>query len=156
MFEIMVNHIYFTFYNKISGTSLDQWVPAHLDTCRELIHGALMDTAIHETTTVDGEVVDSRWIIHHFDLATFRIFGFIDDFALRTSRPGNSATRNFGFRQDIQRAFYSGYFRAHGLKAQVVYLPIGLTALVFIESMRENDNGTQNISGLNNYLVKLL
>ena len=105
MFEIMVNHIYFTFYNKISGTSLDQWVPAHLNTCRELIHGALMDTAIHETTTVDGEVVDSRWIIHHFDLASFRIFGFIDDFALRTSRPGNSATRNFGFRQDIQRAF---------------------------------------------------
>ena len=60
MFEVMVNHIYFTFYNKISGTSLDQWLPSHLDTCRELIHRALSDRAIHETTVVDGEVVGSR------------------------------------------------------------------------------------------------
>ena len=30
MFEITVNHIYFTFYNKISDTSLDQWLPSHL------------------------------------------------------------------------------------------------------------------------------
>ena len=156
MFEVMVNHIYFTFYNKISGTSLDQWLPAHVDTCRELIHGALSDGAIHETTVENGEIVNSRWILHHFDLATFRIFGFIDDFALRTARPGASATRTFGYRQDIQRAFYSGYFRAHGLKAQVVYLPIGLIGSVFIECMRENDNGVQNISGLNDYMVELL
>ena len=52
--------------------------------------------------------------------------------------------------------FYSGYFRAHGLKAQVVYLPIGLIGSVYIDSIRENNNGMQNISGLNDYLVELL
>ena len=156
MFEVMVNHIYFNFYNKISGTSLDQWLPAHLHTCRKLIHSALSDGAIHETTVANGETVNERWIRHHFDLETFRIFGFIDDFALRTARPGDSSTRAYGFMQDIQRSFYSGYFRAHGLKAQVVYLPIGIIGSVYIDSIRENDNGMQNISGLNNYLVELL
>ena len=58
MFEVMVNHIYFTFYNKISGTSFDQWLPAHVDTCRKLIHSALSDGAIHESTVVNGETVN--------------------------------------------------------------------------------------------------
>ena len=56
----------------------------------------------------------------------------------------------------MQRAFYSGYFRCHGLKAQVVYLPIGIICSVFIETLRQNNNGVQNISGLNDYLVRLL
>ena len=156
MFEVMVNHVYFTFYNKISGTSLDQWLPSHVDQCRQLIHRALSNGALLETTMEDGEVIDSRLITHYFDLATFRIFGFIDDFALRTARPGNTATRRHEIRQDIQRSFYSGYFRAHGLKAQVVYLPIGIIGSVFIDSIREHDNGMQNISGLNDYLMELL
>ena len=156
MFETMVNHIYFTFYNKISGTSLDQWLPSHVDTCRHLIHRALSNGAIYETTTENGELINSRIIRHHFEFETFRIFGFIDDFAMRTARPGGNATRTHDLRQDIQRSFYSGYFKAHGLKAQVVYLPIGIIGSVFIDSIRENDNGMQNISGLNDYVMELL
>ena len=38
----------------------------------------------------------------------------------------------------------------------MVYLPIGIIGPVFIESLRQNDNGVQNISGLNDYLVQLL
>ena len=59
-------------------------------------------------------------------------------------------------RLDIQRSVYSGYLRDHGLKAQVVLLPIGIMASVYVAEMRQNDNGVQNMSGLNDYLVRLL
>ena len=156
MFDAMVDHLYITFYNKISGTSLSQWIPRYLGTCRQLVYHALSDGAIWETTYVDGEIVNEAWILHHFDFETFRIFGFLDDFAIPTARPRGARTR---FRpillHDIQRAFYSGYFRLHGLKAQIVWLPIGIIGCVFITELRQNDNGVQNISGLNNYLVQL-
>ena len=156
MFELMIDHLYMTFYNKISGTSLGQWIPRYLNRCRELIHGALSDGALHETEYVNGEVVNQTWIQHHFDIDTFRIFGFLDDFAIPTARPATEASRRHHFEHDIQRAFYSGYLRRHGLKAQVVYLPIGIVGSVYITELRQNDNGVQNMSGLNNYLLNLV
>ena len=48
------------------------------------------------------------------------------------------------------------YFRSHGLKIQCVYLPIGLIGSVYITDLRQNDNGVQNMSGLNDYLLTLL
>jgi hypothetical protein len=156
MFELMVNHLYLSFYNKISGSSLDQWLPRYLDRCRQLIYNALGDGAIFETEYFDGEVINQTWIIHHFHFNTFRIFGFLDDFAIPTARPGggpNARLREFA--HDIQRPFYSGYLRAHGLKAQVVFLPIGIIGSVFITELHQNDNGVQNISGLNNYLLEI-
>jgi hypothetical protein len=156
MFDQMINHLYVTFYNKISGISIQQWIPRYLETCRRLIHNSLTDGAIWEAEYVNGEVVNEEWIIHHFDFQTFRIFGFMDDLAMPTARPGNSSSRSHDYAQDIQRAFYSGYLRRHGLKAQVVYLPIGIIGAVFITELRQNDNGVQNMSGLNDYLVELL
>jgi len=156
MFDLMIDHLYFTFYHKISGVSLDQWIPRYLHTCRRLIFDAISDGALEETLYVDGVAVDRQWILHHFDFDTFRPFAFGDDMAMPTARPGDSATRNSNFAQDIQRAFYSGYLRCHGLKAQVVYLPIGIIGAVFITELRQNDNGVQNMSGLNNYLLQLL
>ena len=89
MFEAVINHLYLTFYNKISGTSLEQWIPRYIDQCRELIYNALSARVIAETHYVDGEVVDETWILYHFDFASFCIFGFLDDFAMPTARPGN-------------------------------------------------------------------
>ena len=160
MFDLMTRHLYFTFYNKISGRSLEQWIPRYLHQCRHLIHSALADGAIFETEYVDGEVVNQQWIMHHFDFETFRIFGFLDDFGMPTARPSSRPSRFANalieFAHDIQRAFYSGYFRDHGLKAQVVYLPIGIIGAVYIAEIRQNDNGVLNMSGLNDYLVELL
>lgn len=156
MCELMIDHLYILFYNKISGTSLEQWIPRYLNTCRSLIHNALGDGAIFEEQYVDGEVVSQQLIQHHFDFDTFRPFGFLDDFAQPTARPGIAPTRLHNHAHDIQRAFYSGYLRSHGLKAQVVYLPIGIIGSVFVTEMRQNDNGVQNMSGLNNYLVNIL
>ena len=156
MFDLMVTHLYITFYNKISGTSLDQWIPTHVNRCRRLIYDSLSDGALEVIRLENGEVVDRRWILHHFQFDSFRPFGFLDDFGIETARPGGWARRLNHFEHDIQRAFYSGYFRRHGLKAQVVYLPIGIIGSVFITELRQNDNGVQNISGLNNYLIRQL
>ena len=156
MNDLMIKHLYFTFYNKISGRSLEQWIPRYLHRCRRLIYDALSSGAIGETEYIGGEVVNEAFILHHFDFTTFRIFGFLDDFAMPTANPGNSANRREDYQHDIQRSFYSGYLKCHGLKAQVVFLPIGIIGSVFITELRQNDNGVQNISGLNNYLVRLL
>lgn len=145
-----------TFFHKISGRSLDQRIPTHVDRCRQLIHSALANGAIEEVEYEDGEVIDRQRILHHFEFSSFRPFGFLDDFAMPTARPGNSAQRANNYQLDIQRAFYSGYLRWHGIKAQVVFLPIGIIGSVFITELRQNDNGVQNISGLNDYLLELL
>jgi hypothetical protein len=102
---LFINHGYFTFYNKISGHSMNQWLPHSLQTCRRLIYDALLSDAIKEVEFLEGQVIDRRWIVHHFDLDNFRIFGFLDDFAMPTARPGSSATRRHDYKSDIQRAF---------------------------------------------------
>ena len=91
-----------------------------------------------------------------FDVDSFRIFGFLDDFAMPTAYPGSSATSQHKFERDILRVFYSGYLCCHGLKMQVVYLLIGVIGSVFITELRQNDSGILNMSGLNDYLVGLL
>ena len=110
-----------------------------------MIYDALSSNAIEEVEFKDGEVVDKRWILHHFDFSSFCIFGLLDDFAMPTARPGSSATRRHNYESDIQRTFYSGYLCRHGLKEQVVYLPIGIIGLVFITEIRQNNSGVLNM-----------
>lgn len=50
----------------------------------------------------------------------------------------------------------SAYFRAHGLKVQLVFLPNGMIGSIFIASMRHNDNAMVNMSNLNGYLETIL
>ncbi len=79
MNSIFIEFGYNTFFNKISGTSLEQWIPSHLDVCRQLIYDALASGGIEEVEFEDGQVVDRRWILHHFQFESFRVFGFLDD-----------------------------------------------------------------------------
>jgi hypothetical protein len=102
-----------------------------------LIYDALDIDAVEEVEFDDGQVVDRRWILHHFDFRSFQIFGFLDDFALPTARPGNSTSRRHDLESDIEKAFYSGYLCRHGLKAQVVYPPINIIGSVFITELRQ-------------------
>ena len=156
MCDLWTDYWYNLFYNKITGDSLAQWIPNKLELCCRLIFRSLSDAVIEELTLDNGVVVNTQYIRHTFDFESFRIFGFIDDFAMPTARPGGWATRVYDFLVDIQRAFYSGYFGCHGYKLQIVFLPIGLIGSVFITEIRQNDNGVQNMSGLNDYLVRLL
>ena len=82
---LFINHGYTTFYNKISGHSMNQWNLHSLHTCRRLIYDSLSSDAIKEVEFLDGQVVDRRWILHCFDFDSFRIFGFLDDFASPTA-----------------------------------------------------------------------
>jgi hypothetical protein len=94
------------------------------------------------------------------DRESFRPFAFIDCFGVQTNRVGDSLVRRRSAAgplvHDLQRAFYSGYFRKHGLKCQIVFLPNGMIGSVFIAALAHNDRGMVNLSGINEYLVALL
>jgi hypothetical protein len=71
MNTLFINHNYTTFYNKISGYSMNQWIPHMLHTCRRLIYDALSSDAIKKVKFMDGQVLDRRWILHHLTLILF-------------------------------------------------------------------------------------
>jgi hypothetical protein len=52
----------------------------------------------------------------------------------------------------VSIVYYSRYFRNHGLKVQALMLPNGMFGSIFVAGLRHNDNGIQNMSGLNDYL----
>jgi hypothetical protein len=81
--------------------------------------------------------------ISHVDMPMMdqRVAGFLDDMDDDYYRPGEEPRRRGDTSDDIQRAFYSGYFKSHGLKAQTVTFPDGMTGSVFVASKRINDNG---------------
>ena len=155
MFDLANDHLYYTFYNKISGTRFPQWLPKHVHRCRELVHNALSDHAIFAAEFVNGRVVNQEWITQNFDFDTFRIFGFVDCFEMECGR-SKDVRRSRGVLLDLQQAFYSGYKKKHGLRALVVILPMGIVGGVHITKMRQNDNGVLNINGHSDYLVELL
>lgn len=150
----MVNHLYLNFYHKISGDSMVQWLP-YINQFRRAIHDKLMAGLIEERRG-DGSTIN--WEIY-YPFETFRIFGWIDDTDLQTTRPREARVTRVRDRDEIrdtQRAFYNRYFRHHGLKSQVLHLPNGMIGSIYICSLRHNDNGVQNLSGLNEYLVRIL
>ena len=51
------DHLYYTFYNKISVTSFSQWLLEHVHRFRELIHNTLSKHAIFATEFVNGRIV---------------------------------------------------------------------------------------------------
>ena len=95
--EEFISYAYKKFYNKISRTSLSQWIPNKLDLSRDLILSSVSSGSIKEIELVDGNVIDWQWIIHHFEFESFFVFGFLDSFALPTARPGNLPTQKHGF-----------------------------------------------------------
>lgn len=151
MMRLAVNHLYSTFYHKISGRSLSMWID-YLNDFRLAIFNRLTNNPRWWEMVVHPEMHE----LMDITFESFRIFGFMDDVDMATCRPGDFADRFEHFFHDIQRAFYSGYFKDHGLKAQVVYLPNGMIGSVFVTSMAHNDVGIMNMSGIDDYLQELL
>jgi hypothetical protein len=153
-----VDHLYSHFYHKISGDSMSIWTP-QIHEFRHAIWNKLQDGVVN-VRRPDGSEIDYEVLI---PFEQFRVFGWLDDTDMTTTRPrpGRQTNQQPTNRQledlrDVQRAFYNRYFRGHGLKAQAVHLPNGMIGSIFICSQRHNDNGVQNLSGLNDYLVSLL
>jgi hypothetical protein len=91
MYQVMINHLYLMFCNTISRTSMDQWIPLHLNCCCRLIYAPLSDGALEEVEFQNGEVDDRHWILHHFHFDSFYPFGFHNDFAVPMAQTGSWA-----------------------------------------------------------------
>lgn len=68
----------------------------------------------------------------HYDEGHFSVFGFIDDNVNQISRPG-AGPKFQGTRDErnIQRAFYNGWKKHHGIKWQSIELPNGCSGDLF-------------------------
>jgi hypothetical protein len=73
------------------------------------------------------------------------LFGFFDDTAVRTCRPGSGP---FGPRDGP-----SSYIKGHRLKYQNILFPNGMAAGVFGISMSHNDVGVLNMSNLTCHIM---
>ena len=162
LFGIFIKHLYTTFYHKITGNSLSQWTaPATVENFRRMIWSKLKVSPCQVEKWLNGDINHLDIIDIAFEL--FRSFGFIDDTAERTCRPGSGpepgeqrhAARK-EFARVIQAAFYNGYYKAHGVKYQTVIFPHGIWGSVFGASLRHNDKGMLNMSGIVEYLRDLL
>ena len=151
MMRCAVKHLYTTFYHKILGSSLSFWVQ-YIDKFWLAIYNRLTSAPRWWELMVHPEIHGPM----DLTLESFRIFGFLDDVGLSMCQPGDSLRRRAGFLHDIQEAFFSGYFRDHGLKAQAVQVANGMFASIFVTSMSQNDLGALNMSGIDEYLQSLL
>ena len=159
MFAWFVDHLFVTFYNKISGCSMGQWA-GKIGEFRAAIHARMRSSPIQIERRLEGGGTDADII--DIDLDSFRLFGFLDDTCVYTQRPGagpvgggDHAPRREEA-HDEQRAFYSGYMKKHGLKFQHLLLPNGLYGSVWGSSLAHNDTGILNMSGLVDYLQDVL
>jgi len=166
MFDVFIYFTFTTFFHKISGNSMIQWIPC-IDYCRRKMYDKAITNSARcpitawrrETDQLDRLVnIEERDL--PFDL--WMAYGSIDCTDWQTCRigagpvgPWEGASRRVDAYQ-LQRAFYSGYFRAHGLKYQTVLLPSGMWGSVWGASMAHNDNGILNQSGLVPYLEDIL
>jgi hypothetical protein len=101
----ITDHLYCNFYHKMSGDSMRQWAPL-VPEFRRAIHNKLLDGIVHERL-VDGSATDYEvWL----PLETFRVFGWLDDTDMSTTRPRPARVTQPNSEAiqllDTQQAFY--------------------------------------------------
>jgi hypothetical protein len=101
-FKWFVDHIYFTFYHRISGDSMRLWIHKIDEFRRAICHKVNADPVRVQTgTDANGNpIYDDLWV--NCDPSTFRIFGYLDDTGIETCRPGGA----WGFFRNVQQVFY--------------------------------------------------
>jgi hypothetical protein len=89
-FRWFINHLFVTFYHKISGRSIEIWLD-HIDEFKQ----AILDRLAQPAHPIEREFFDD---IGHPERAQFivqcpldfwRVYGFLDDTNVRTCRPGS-------------------------------------------------------------------
>ena len=96
------------------------------------------------------------YIYHNvfFTFESFHVFTFLDCTEVRSCRPGVDTILPLVW--DLQRTFFSNYFKDHCLKFQVFSFPDGMIGSIFGCYIRQNYNGVLNMSALNDYLQDIL
>jgi hypothetical protein len=91
-FRWFVNHLFNHFYHKISGRSIEMWLP-EVQNFKQMIVDHLAQPA--HTIEVDyyrdlgKQATAHQYIIQIVSVDDWRVFGFINDTAVRTCRPGS-------------------------------------------------------------------
>lgn len=101
-FNWFVDHVYFTFYHRITGDSMRLWIN-RIDEFRTRICHKVNSEPVSVQTGTDANgnpIFDDLWV--NCDPATFRVFGFLDDTGIETCRPGGA----WGFMRSVQRVIY--------------------------------------------------
>ena len=120
-----------------------------------------MRSVPHEIEKVfDGELDETDIIDIPFH--AWRIWFYLDATDVKTNRPGQGpighgpgAPRRLGA-YAMQKAVYSRYFRACGLKVLSALLPDGMWGAAFVSALSHNDVGTLNMSCMVTYLQSFL
>ena len=84
----IVNHLYKTFYHKISGDSMRQWLP-YITIFRHAICARLQSNARDDELRFDPNLAADQYAFPNEDPHLFRHFGFLDDYGVRSSRVGD-------------------------------------------------------------------
>jgi hypothetical protein len=100
-FKWFIDHVFLTFYHKITGNSMLQW-SGYIDSFRTLIANKVAEVPVSIQRVVNGVQTTLTYRVN-CDVETFRVFGFIDDTGVPTCIPGGSG---LGFINTLQRAFY--------------------------------------------------
>jgi hypothetical protein len=114
-FKWFINHLFVTFYHKISGRSIELWLGD-----MENFKQAILDRLAEPAHPIEADYFDdighperAEYVVQ-CDPEHWRVFGFLDDTNVRSSRPGSGPVgtgegsgrpcRNMVY--DVQRAFY--------------------------------------------------
>ena len=103
----IVNYMYKTFYHKISGHSLNMWLPHWVDEFRYAIWDRFNNGYVEEITTLPygSTARDLYWL--EVPKEQWRYFGFMDCLGIETCHVGDSLRReNQGTVPDLQRTYY--------------------------------------------------
>lgn len=148
----MTNHLFSTFYHRISGNSIEFWAPKVAD-FREAIWQVVIGVPSQLQTPPPNVVQDPNIDI---GLNDFHVCSFGDCIQHITSCPGAGPVNELGDRRpdafQTQRAFYTRYGKTWGLKTQAITFPNGMIGHAFVTSISHNDRGTLNISGVEEQL----
>jgi hypothetical protein len=87
-FKWFIDHVFITFYHKITGNSMLQWT-GHIDSFQSVIAKKVAEVPVSVWRRVNGIETILTYAVT-CDVATFHIFGFIDDTGVPTCIPGGS------------------------------------------------------------------
>ena len=132
-FEWFINFLYEFFYHKVTGNSMKMWVDC-MDEFRSVIYKKVTKPPCEIERWVTTGEIDTGIGLHLVDIPfdEFFISFLVDDTNIKCCRPGSgqfgnyeSAPRRVGAHL-LQKSFYSGYSKEHGIKYQNLLLPNGL------------------------------
>ena len=133
--EEFFKHLYITFYHRISGISLQAFTD-RLPVYQQAIWERITNFATVGECRIDAGIANIRVSHYSMPVQFQRVVGVLDDTDDDFFRPGDEPRRRGEINYDVQRAFYSGYFKEHGLKAQTVMFPDGIVGSAFVASIR--------------------